>query len=74
MLKKGQHVVPTNGKWGVRRTGSVRASGVYETQQEAIERARTLAQNQSTELYIHGRDGRIRERSTYAKDPHPPIG
>ena len=27
-----------------------------------------------TELYIHGRDGRIRERSSYGADPHPPKG
>ena len=74
MSKKGQHVVPTNGKWSVRKAGSERASGVYDTQKEAVTRAREIAQNQQTELYIHGRDGRIRERNTYGKDPHPPKG
>ncbi|MEQ9568321.1 MAG: DUF2188 domain-containing protein, partial [Pseudomonadales bacterium] len=29
---------------------------------------------QQTELYIHGKDGRIRERNTYGKDPFPPRG
>ncbi|MDW4550514.1 DUF2188 domain-containing protein [Defluviimonas sp. D31] len=74
MASKGQHVVPNGGKWSVRRAGAERASGTYSTQREAIEKAREIAKNQGTELYIHGRDGRIRERSTFGKDPHPPKG
>jgi len=74
MNKKGQHVVPSDGKWSVRKAGSARASGVYDTQQEAVEQARKIAQNQQTELYIHGRDGRIRERNSYGQDLHPPKG
>lgn len=74
MSKKGQHVVPNQGKWSVRRAGSTRASATYSTQREAIERAREIARNQGTELYIHGMDGRIRERNTYGSDPFPPKG
>ncbi|MFG1265612.1 DUF2188 domain-containing protein [Xanthobacter aminoxidans] len=72
--KKGQHVVPSGERWSVRRTGASRASGTYDTQQEAIDKARALARNQQTELYIHGRDGRIRERSSFGSDPVPPKG
>jgi len=71
---KGQHVVPTGDKWSVRRAGASRASGTYKTQKEAINRAKELAQNQKTELYIHGTDGRIRERNSYGRDLHPPKG
>ncbi|MCO5133720.1 MAG: DUF2188 domain-containing protein [Phyllobacteriaceae bacterium] len=74
MSKKGQHVVPSGSKWSVRRAGASRASGSFRTQEEAISRAREIARNQGTELYIHGRDGRIRERNTYGSDPHPPKG
>ncbi len=74
MSSKGQHVVPNKGKWSVRRAGATRASGTYTTQQEAIDKAKDIAQNQRTELYIHGRDGRIRERNSYGNDPHPPKG
>jgi len=74
MPKKGQHVVPNDGNWSVRRAGSSRASGTYSTQEEAVKKAREIARNQHTELYIHGRDGRIRERSTYGRDPFPPKG
>lgn len=71
---KGQHVVPEGGKWSVRKAGASRASGTYQTQAEAIEKARGLAKNQGTELYIHGADGRIRARDSYGRDPFPPKG
>ena len=74
MPSKGQHVVPRNGKWSVRKAGSDRATRTFATQQEAISAARKIARNQGTELYIHGRDGRIRERDSYGNDPHPPKG
>jgi Uncharacterized protein conserved in bacteria (DUF2188) len=74
MSSKGQHVVPSGGKWSVRRTGASRASGTFATQGEAVDRARDAAQKQGTELYIHGRDGRIRERSSYGKDSYPSKG
>ncbi|QEE35200.1 DUF2188 domain-containing protein [Octadecabacter sp. SW4] len=74
MATKGQHVVPNGGRWSVRKAGSDRASNTYETQGEAIEVARERARNQHTELYIHGRDGRIRARDSYGRDPYPPKG
>ena len=74
MSKPGQHVVPRGGKWSVRKAGAARASGTFETQKEAISHAKGLAQNQKTEVFIHGRDGRIRERDSYGSDPFPPKG
>lgn len=74
MTKKGQHVVPNGGKWSVRKAGSSRASGTYQTQKEAITKATSIAKNQKTELYVHGKDGRIRERNSYGNDPFPPKG
>jgi len=47
---------------------------VFGTQQEAIERGREIARNQRSELLIHGRDGRIREKNTYGRDDYPPKG
>lgn len=74
MSKKGQHVVPNGERWSVRRAGSSRASGTYDTQKEAVAAAKKIARRQETELYVHGRDGRIRERSSYGKDPFPSKG
>ena len=74
MSRKSQHVVPRDGKWAVRRAGADRVSRKFDTQREAIEAARDIARNQGTELYIHGQDGRIRERDSYGKDSFPPKG
>ena len=69
MSNKPQHVVPNGSKWSVRKAGSSRATSTFETQGEAIQEGRKIARNQGTELFIHGRDGRIRERDSYGNDP-----
>ncbi len=74
MSKRNQHVVPHSEGWAVKGAGSQRASSVHPTQREAIKAARKTAINQSSEMLIHGENGRIRERNTYGKDPYPPKG
>lgn len=73
-MSKSQHIVPHDNGWAVKGEGAERASSVHQTQREAIERGREIARHQGTELFVHGRDGRIRERDTYGKDPYPPKG
>lgn len=70
MKKKSQHVVPSGGKWSVRTAGAKKASRVFDTQEAAIDDARARAKKGGAELYIHGRDGRIRERNSYENGPH----
>ena len=74
MSTKGLHVVPKDGKWSVRTAGASRSSGTFGTQREAVAVARERAKQNGTEMYIHGEDGRIRDRSTFGKDPYPPKG
>ncbi|MCC6655247.1 MAG: DUF2188 domain-containing protein [Flavobacteriales bacterium] len=74
MSKKNQHVVPRGNDWAVKREGAERATTVVPTQRKAIEFAREIAKNNNSELFIHGRDGRIRERDSFGNDPHPPQG
>lgn len=74
MAKSNQHVVPHADGWAVKGEGAERASSVHRTQQEAIDRGREVARNQNSELFIHGRDGRIRERDSLGNDPFPPKG
>ena len=73
-MGKNQHVVPADGNWGVRGQGNDRLTSVHETQGEAIDAARSIAQNQHSELFIHGRNGQIRDRNSYGNDPFPPRG
>lgn len=72
MSSKSQHVVPNNGKWSVRKAGSSRATQTFSTQKEAEMAGRQIAKNQGTELYIHGEDGRIRDRSSYGNATKAP--
>lgn len=46
----------------------------YTQNGHSIARAREIARNQESELFIHGKNGRIRERDSYGNDPHPPKG
>lgn len=61
-----------DGWWAVKPEGDERASGLYDTQGEAIQAGRELAQNNPSELFIHGRGGRIRDRDSFGGDPFPP--
>lgn len=71
---RNQHVVPHDGGWAVKPEGGQRASSIHKTQRGAIERAREISREQNSELFVHGRDGRIRERDSHGRDPYPPPG
>lgn len=74
MSRKNQHVVPHGNEWGVRGEGNERLTYITPTQSEAINLARDIAENQQSELFIHNRQGQIRERNSYGNDPYPPKG
>ena len=74
-MANNQHVTPhPQGGWQVKREGAGRATVRTNTQREAIDIARSISRNQGTELFIHGRNGQIRERDTHGHDPYPPKG
>ena len=59
---------------GCAREHNTRITQKFDTQKEAIAKAREIAINQKSELFIHGENGRIRERNSYGNDPYPPKG
>lgn len=73
---RNRHVVPNPaGGWDVTKPGSSRASAHTSTQQQAIDRARTILDNiGGGEVRIHNRVGQIRDSDTVGggHDPHPP--
>lgn len=73
-MGKNQHVVPKGDKWGVRGEGNSKFTSLHDTQREAIAAAREISRNQNSELFIHGKNGRIRERDSHGHDPYPPRG
>lgn len=68
-MKKNQHVVPKGTDWAVKGAGNEKNTRIVSTQKEAIDIARGIARNQQSELIIHRKDGRIREKDSYGNDP-----
>lgn len=64
----------SDGSWQVKGEGNSRASFITNTQAQAIQIGRELAKRDKSELIIHGRNGRIREKNSYGNDPFPPKG
>jgi len=59
-------------KWAVKGEGDSRAASLHNTQRDAIESGRPLAEKNRSELVIHDRNNRIRDKDSYGNDPHPP--
>jgi adenine/guanine phosphoribosyltransferase-like PRPP-binding protein len=63
-------VVPRpNGEWAVRSSGAAKATKVFGTQAAAIRFGRNAAKKDGVEFYVHRKDGTIRERDSYGRDP-----
>jgi hypothetical protein len=70
MPKKGDvHVMPGEKGWRVQIEGTGGARSTHPTQAEAAKTARRIARENRSELLIHGRNGQVRARNTYDRDP-----
>jgi len=65
------HVVPNKDKggWDVQRGGADRASGHFDTKQQAVDAGREISRNQQTEFRIHNKDGKISQTDSHGNDP-----
>lgn len=71
--QKIQHIVTIpNGGLDIKKGGTDRASEHCNTKQVAIEKIWEISQNQGSELYISGLDGRIQQKDSHGNDPSPP--
>jgi uncharacterized protein YdaT len=74
MTKKNIHITHRkDGNWAVIGAGDKRASSLNKTQSGAIEKGKPLAQANKSELVIHNRENKIRDKDSFGNDPHPPI-
>ncbi len=65
--EKRWHVIPGEGRWIVLREEAQKATRVLPSEHEAVELARSLAEQQANgEVIIHHRDGTIKERQVVA--------
>ncbi|BAS67847.1 DUF2188 domain-containing protein [Bathymodiolus septemdierum thioautotrophic gill symbiont] len=74
MPNKNQHVVPHGKEWAVKGAGNTKATSIHETQKSAIDAGRKISRSQESELFIHRKNGQIRDRDSYGNDPFPPKG
>ena len=73
-MKKNVHVVKNADGWSVKSEDSQKAYRNVSTQKEAIEIGKKVASNNSSELLIHGFNGKIREKNSYGSYKFPPKG
>lgn len=74
-MRKNQHVTPhKDGGWQVKGAGNSKATKITKTQSEAVKIAKRIAKNSKSELLIHNKGGRIRQKNSYGNDPFPPRG
>lgn len=75
-MGKNVHVVKSKDGdgWSVKTENSQKSYRNVDTQKEAIKIGKTVAKNNSSELLIHGNDGKIREKNSYGTDNYPPKG
>jgi len=73
-MGKNVHVTHDKGNkaWDVKDEGSKQPVSTHRTQAEATDVGRDRARVQRSELVIHDRDNRIRDKDSYGNDPHPP--
>jgi hypothetical protein len=72
MAKRNQHVIPLGNGWAVKGEGNKKLTVITDTQKDAITVAKEIAKSYKSELVIHGRDGKIRDKDSFGKDPNPP--
>ncbi|MGP4078250.1 DUF2188 domain-containing protein [Halobacillus sp. K22] len=65
LLDKGEHVIPHEDGWAVQAEDAKKPSNVYEDKDEAVSRAKEIAENKGTQVIIHKKDGSIQEKTEY---------
>jgi hypothetical protein len=62
-----QQVIPLGNGWVVRNASTGRFIIITDTKREAIRVAEDLAKKKGSELVIHGKDGKIQSKQSFAK-------
>lgn len=62
MVKKNQHIVPLGNGWAVKGEGNSKFTAITDTKKDALIIGRQIAKNNKTQLVIHGKDGKIKDK------------
>jgi hypothetical protein len=71
-MGKDIHIVPSGNGWNVKKAGQATPLSHHRTQSAAEDAGRPKAKANQSELVIHGKDGKIRDKDSYGKDSCPP--
>ena len=73
--KKTTHVVPNpDGGWDVKKSGQKKPVSHHKSKDNAVNSGRKTSRKENSELYIHGKDGKIQRKDSHGGDPYPPEG
>ncbi|PBB04626.1 DUF2188 domain-containing protein [Salimicrobium humidisoli] len=67
LMEKGEHVIAHEDGWAVQAEDAKQPSEVFEKKEEAVSRAKEIAENKGTAAIIHKQDGSIQENISYNK-------
>ncbi|MBM7553656.1 DUF2188 domain-containing protein [Thalassobacillus pellis] len=65
LLDRGEHVVAHDDGWAVQAKGAKKPDKVFENKQDAIDRAKEVAENKGTKAVIHKKNGDVQDEYTY---------
>ncbi|RYY07213.1 MAG: DUF2188 domain-containing protein [Sphingobacteriaceae bacterium] len=68
MAKRNQQVIPLGNGWAVKGEGSKKFTIITELQKDAITVARGIAKTNKSKLLIYGKNGEIKDKSSYEND------
>ena len=71
-MGKNIHVVKNDNRWSVKEEGRKTPLSTHKNQELARQNAVPIAKHNKSEVVIHARDGRIRDKDSYGNDPNPP--
>lgn len=66
LIDNGEHVIPHKDGWAVKAEDAKQPSNVFTTKEEAIKRAKEIANNKQTAVIIHKQDGTIQDHIKYS--------
>jgi len=71
-MARNIHVVTKGDRWAVKQEGKDTPLSTHRTQELARQSAVPIAKEKKSEVVIHGKDGKIRDKDSYGNDPCPP--
>lgn len=65
LMEKGEHVIAHEDGWAVQGESASQPTKVFDNKDEAVTRAKEIAQNKGGSVIIHKQDGTIQENISY---------